>query len=520
MKWLLNIVSLFVMGWAFSQQNTLLLHSYFKDRLFDNSRSNSYKGSSFLPAYESEYDLNYIIRDSSKQYYELTEILFKKHLIEVKGSNYSLTISPVADLAMGKDREDTNIRKLFQNTRGVFIEGDLLKNFSFSTSIFENQGRFSNYESSYYSSVGELYPNQSAGKYTTQNAVIPGSARTKPFNIDGFDYAYATGNIIYRPHRSITLSAGNTSHFIGDGYRSLLLSDNSVPAPFIRGTFRLSDKLQFNYLRMRLFNLMRRPVSTTVESYYESKAYSVNYLTFKPNQKFSVSLFEGVIWSRGDSIVSRPAHPMFYNPVPLISGLILPDSVVNSVIGVDLSVPFHKGQRVYGQFAIGNLDPEKIAFQLGYRGYNIFGTRDLMVQLEYNNVSSEMYQSNNQRLNYSHYNLPMAHVKGNSFQEFVFRCNYEWKRLYADLKTIYYVVSDHSPLALLPVLKTLPEETSKDGTILHNTVEVGYRFNRKMNLTIFGNWQLRNYDLEPDQLKNSLVFIGLRTGINNHYNDF
>ena len=520
MRWLLYIGFLLSAGWVISQQNTLLLHSYFKDQLFDNSRNNRYNGGSFLPAFESDYDLNYVIRDSSKQYYELTEILFKKHLIEVKGSNYFLTISPVADLAYGKDLEDTNVRKLFQNTRGVFIEGDLFKNFSFSTAIFENQGRFSNYESAYYSSIGELYPNQINGVYTTQNAVIPGSARTKPFNKDGFDYGYATGNIIYRPHPSITLSAGNTSHFIGEGHRSLFMSDNSVPAPFLRGTFKISDKIQFNYLRMRLFNLMRRPVSTTVESYYESKAYSINYLSFKPNSKFSVSLFEGVIWSRGDSIVSRPANPLFYNPVPILSRLILSDTVVNSVLGIDVSLPILQGHRFYGQFAIGNLNPKSIAFQLGYRGYSLFGIGGLMAQLEYNNVSSGMYQSSNQRLNYSHYNLPMAHVKGNSFQEFVFRCNYEWKRLYADLKTIYYVVSDHSPLALLPVVKTLPADAGMDGNILHNTLEVGYRFNRKMNLTIFGNWQLRNYDLEPDHLKNGLVFVGLRTGINNHYNDF
>lgn len=158
---------------SFCQQNSTLLHSYFKDQLYNNSRSNAYQGSGFLPVMESEYNLTEIIRDSSKQYYDFTEKVFKKHVIEVKGSNYFLTISPILDLSMGKDRSDTNERRLFQNTRGVFVEGDLYKNFSFSTAIYENQGRYSNYETAYYSSLGELYPNQSAGKYTTQNAVIP-----------------------------------------------------------------------------------------------------------------------------------------------------------------------------------------------------------------------------------------------------------------------------------------------------------------------------------------------------------
>lgn len=498
------------------QQNSLLLHSFFKDRLFDNSVDSVYVGSSFLPVFESEHNLNERLRDSSIQYYNLTETLFKKHLFEAKGANYFITISPVLDLAKGKDFDDTNVRTLFQNTRGFLIEGDLLKNFSFSTALFENQGRYSKYETSYYSSIGELYPNQGTGVYTTQNAVVPGGARTKPFKGDGFDYAYAVGNIVYKPHRSILLSAGNTSQFIGDGYRSLLLSDNSVPAPFIRGVFKISEKWQFNYFRMRLMNLMRKPVSSSVEAYYESKAFSANYITFLPSKKISISLFEGVIWSKGDSITSHKAHPLYYNPIPFVANLALTDQEIYSVIGLNLSYSLTPGHRFYGQFALGNLNSKQLAYQIGYRGYNYFGLKNFMLQLEYNNVSKDMYSSNNSRLNFSHYNLPLAAVKGNSFQEILLRSNYEWKRIYFDLKTIVYFVKDYSSVDLLPVTKTVPLET---GAILLQQIELGYRFNKKMNLTIFGNWQFRSEMLSVFQTTNQ-VFIGLRTGINNRYNDF
>lgn len=501
---------------SFCQQNSTLLHSYFKDQLYNNSRSNAYQGSGFLPVMESEYNLTEIIRDSSKQYYDFTEILFKKHVIEVKGSNYFLTISPILDLSMGKDRSDTNERRLFQNTRGVFVEGDLYKNFSFSTAIYENQGRYSNYETAYYSSLGELYPNQSAGKYTTQNAVIPGGARTKPFKTDGFDYAYAVGNIIYKPHRSIILSAGNTSHFIGEGYRSLFLSDNSVPAPFVRGTFTLSKKFQFNYLRMRMINLMRKPVSTTVEAYYETKAFSANYLTFTPSEKISISLFEGIIWSKGDSIISKKAHPLYYNPIPFVADLALSEKEINSVIGLNFSYLPFRSHRVYGQFAIGNLNVEKLGYQIGYRGYNYFGLKNFMLQLEFNSVAAGMNESMNSRLNYSHYNLPMAHVKGNSFQEVILRSNYEIKRFYIDLKSVFYNVKEYSSTALLAV-NNYPSVES--GTIFLQMLEVGYRFNKKMNLSIFGNWQYRSSLLSIDQ-KTNILSIGLRTGFNNHYSDF
>lgn len=516
MRHLLSYLFICLALLSYSQQNSILLHSFFKDQLYNNSRSNAYNGSGFLPVMESEYNLSQAIRDSSKQYYEFSEILFKKHVIEVKGSNYFLSISPILDMIMGKDRIDTNERRLFQNTRGVIVEGDLYKNFSFSTAIYENQGRFSNYETAYYSSLGELYPNQSTGKYTTQNAVIPGGARTKPFKIDGFDYAYAVGNIIYKPHRSILLSAGNTSHFIGEGYRSLFLSDNSVPAPFIRGTFTLTKKLQFNYLRMRLMNLIRKPVSTTVEAYYETKAFSANYLTFTPTKNIAISLFEGIIWSKGDSLVSKNAHPLFYNPIPFVADLALSEQEINSVIGINFSYLPFRSHRIYGQFGIGNLDFKKAGYQLGYRGYNYFGLKNFMLQVEFNSIAAGMYESLNSRLNYSHYNLPLAHVKGTNFQEFVLRCNYEVKRVYLDIKSVYYSVKDFSSTALLPITKI---QTNETGNIFLQQLELGYRFNKKMNFSIFGNWQYRSSMLSIDQ-KTSIISIGLRTGFNNHYSDF
>lgn len=499
-----------------AQQNTLLLNPFFKDRLFDNSTNVKYSGSSFLPVYESDFNLNDKLKDSSKQYYTLTEILFKKHLFEAKGSNYYITISPVADLSIGKDLVDTAERRLFQNTRGVFVECDLYKNFSFSTAYYENQGRFSHYETDYYSAHCELYPNQSAGKYSTQNAVIPGGGRTKGFKTDGFDYGYAVGNLVYKPHRSIILSAGNTPHFIGEGYRSLLLSDNSATAPYFRATFRFSKKWEFNYMRSRLINLMRRPVSTTVEAYYETKAFSTNYVSYKPSDKISISLFEGILWSKGDSIVSKHVNPMFYNPIPIIAGVFLPENEINSLVGLNLSILPFNSHRIYGQIVIGNFKGDQLAFQIGYRGYNFFQLKNFMLQLEYNNVSHNMYTASNSRLTYSHYNLPLAHSKGNSFQEFILRNNYEWKRIYYDIKSIFYLLEDYSPVELLPVIKDVPSE---NGFVFLQQIELGYRFNKKMNLSFFVNWQYRSEQLTFNQTTNQF-FIGLRTGINNRYNDF
>ena len=160
-----------------AQQSFISLNSFYKDQVFANKLEKPYNGGSFFPVSEANYNLISAINDSSKQYYKFTQILFKKHLIEIKGEDFFFTIDPVLDITYGKNFSDTTDSRLFQNTRGLHVEGDLFKNFSFSTTVFENQARFNAYETAYYSSVGELYPRPDS-TYLTQNAVIPGGART------------------------------------------------------------------------------------------------------------------------------------------------------------------------------------------------------------------------------------------------------------------------------------------------------------------------------------------------------
>lgn len=501
---------------VFSQQNLLPLHSFYKDQIFANKLSKPYNGGSFFPVRESQYDLIPAINDSSKQYYDFTYVLFQKHLIEVSGKDFHFTIDPAIDFSMGRNLSDTILRNLFQNTRGFHVEGDFFKNFSFSTTLYENQARFNNYESAYYSSVGELYPRPDS-TYLTQNAVVPGGGRTKPFKGDAFDYSSAVGYFVYAPIKNIAVTVGNNMQFVGDGYRSLLLSDNSFNAPYFRVDWALHPKFNFTYLRSRQLNLMRRPASGSVEAYYEAKGYSVNYFTYKPNEKISLSFFESGNWNRGDSITSRSANPMFYNPLPFLSGLVLKNkNEVVSLLGLNLSYQLAQNHRLYGQFALNDYDARKTAFQLGYRGYDYSGVGDFMLQVEYNYVANATYETRNRRLNNIQYNLPVAHVKGNGFQEFLVRTNYELKRVYIDLTMVYYLTDNYSATALLSIYDVMPRSSN---AIFYENLEVGYRFNRKMNLMLFGSWTYRTETNTSFLGTNSFSF-GLKTGLRNNYKDF
>lgn len=513
---LLLLIALFAFKIS-AQVNNLPLNHFYKDRLYHSTnRLEGYKGNSFFPATENQYDLHYKIQDTSKQYYLVTEHLFRKHFLEFKGKNFYLTISPVFDFSIGKDFSDTASRRLFQNTRGFHIEGDLFKNFSFSTSFYENQSRNPMYQSMYFNAIGESYVNHSDSTYGTQNAVVPGLGRTKPFKGDGYDYAFAMGDIIYQPFKVLTLSAGNTRKFIGDGYRSLLLSDNSFSAPFFQANYRFLPRWEFVYLRSRLLNLLRRPASTTVESYYDPKVMAVNYISFKATKNLTLSLFEGTIYSKGDSIVSKRASPWMYNPIPLIGAFVTNANEANSVLGLNIGFTATESIRLYSQLA-WNSRHNGFGGQLGIRFMEPFKVKNLFLQLEGNYASQDLYRSSNPRLNYSHFNLPLAHTKGEGFTEVLIRANYEFKRVYADLKTVFYSLNNYSPTSHLALYDA---GVRNNGTILHTSVEAGYRFNKKMNFAIFVNYLFRTESIGGVNQLTNVVGIGMRTGLINSYTDF
>ncbi len=514
MRTLVIILSLIALC---SQAQTLLpIHSFYKDQLFSNKLDQPYNGGDFFPVSANEYDLIPAINDSSKQYYDLTEILFKKFLFELKGEDYSLNITPLVNFSMGKDLADTSNPELFQNTRGFYVEGTLLKNFSFSTSFYENQGRFASYQRIYYKNAGELYP-QADSSYQQQNAVIPGAGRTKDFKGDGFDYAFALGSLCYQPTDFLSISAGNNHQFIGEGHRSILLSDNSVPVPYFRIDYKIGKRFSFSYMRARMINLLRRPFTSSAEAYYESKGYSVNYLTYKPTDWINLSLFDGGLWNRGDSLIGKNAHPLLFNPVPLVSSVILKGKgEVFSLMGLNAGIQIGKNHRFYGQLAVSDLDFSRAAAQIGYRGYRFFGLSDFMIQMEVNAVPVGFYEAANPRLNYVNYNLSIAHIKGQGFVEYMLRSTYEWKRLYLMQSVSLYDLKDYDPLSLLPVYS---DNTSTNYSIFYSNTEIGYRFNRKINLCLFASFIVRTQSNYSDSSTQMLQF-GLRTSLINNYTDF
>jgi hypothetical protein len=515
MKFVVIIALLGLATVVSSQHNLISTHSFFRDKLFETSRTEAYNGNSFLPVTESNYNLQKHLKDTSVFYYDYAVTAYKKHWFEIQTEDCYLTISPTFNFSLGRDLKDEKPRNLFQNTRGFIIEGDIAKNFSFATTFYENQGRFSNYESDFVSTHGEFYIKQNGFGYVQRNGVVAGGTRTKEFKNDGFDYGFAQGYIVYQPHKKLDIIVGNNQQFIGAGYRSMLLSDNSAGAPYLRLDYRISKRWSYSTLRTRAMNLVRKKKKTTVEAYYQPKGFAVNYLSFQATDKLNVSLFEGSTWSMGDSLTTNRVNPLFYNPIPIISSL-LNDSICSAIQGVNVNWLLHPNARIYGQFAVGSMEAKQFAFQVGYRGNDYFKIKNLYTQLEYNFATSKMYKASTDRLNYSHYNLALAHPKENGFHEIVVRLGWEWKRMFADVKSVNYFLVDHTKNDLLPIQFY---NTVSNDKISHNQLEFGYRINKKLNWTLFGSIVYR----KQTGAVNSQAFVvsaGMRTSLLSHYNDY
>lgn len=499
---------------ALTQQRMLPIGHDFKVLVFAPS-AYRLNGPSVFPVSERDADLYTFIKDSSKRYSSFGHFLYQRQLIEIRDKDAELWITPLFDLSYGAELQDTT-RKRLQNTRGVRMEGVLGERIFFTTSFYENQAFLPSYMSSYVSQRGEQYPVAADSSYATFNAVIPGSARTKPFKGSGYDYAYATGMLSFFATPKLEFHWGNQPLFVGSGHRSLLWSDNAVGLMNLRVRYRFSEKWDLQLVRARGMNLLRRPVAANGEAFYEPKSLSFATLYFQPVRTVSIGLFEGGTWFRGDSVSQKSIPPAYFIPLPGAAALQEAiDESAFSVIGLDFKAELGK-HLIYGQLALSPSESNSIAAQLGAR---IFPFRSplIQLQLEYNHAGKKAYNAQDARLHFSHYNLPIAHPMAAGFDELLIRFSWQRNYWFAALQTNVYLHQSQNYTQLMPVAKAA---IPGDQQVINQLIEAGYRFNSDYGFETFAGFRYRYANGGTTDYERSWINIGIRTQLTNHYFDF
>lgn len=460
---------------------------------------------------------------------------WNEHMVTLKGKDYWFTLDPGVDLQAGKDT-DADINT-YNNTRLIYTQGGIGKQVNFFATIYESQGRFSDYFNRYAESIKPDGGNP---------AIIPGRGIAKEFKKDSYDYPVATGYVSFTPSKYFNIQLGHGKNFIGDGYRSLFLSDNASPYPF----FKLNTtiwKLKYTNTWMSLRDVRSE---VTEDGSFRTKFMANHYLSYNVTKRLNIGLFESVIWEndndRGfDFNYINPV--IFYRAIEFSTG----SRGGNALIGLSAKYKVNNRVNAYSQLIIDEFSTSdifggngsyknKIGYQLGAKYYDAFGLKNLYIQAEYNRVRPYTYSHNSVVLNYGHANQSMAHTLGANFSEFITIARYQRGRIFASAKLIFakrgfeFNNSEDSFFYGGNIYGTEDERIADEGNDLaqgnttdffHGEFQLGYLINPASNLKIYGNVIYRDFSplLDTETVfgnQTTWFNFGIRTDLFNWYYDF
>jgi hypothetical protein len=340
------------------------------------------------------------------------------HLLEIRKKHFYVNVNPIIHVSGGLEQVGGRSNITFLNRRGAAIRGNIANRVFFHTDIIETQAVFPEY----------------IQKITNRDNAVPGAGFYKKYNgvftadsiESGVDYLLATGYISFdllKEH--IGMQIGHGQHFLGDGHRSLFLSDYSPNYFYVKFNTRvwklhyqnIFAQLTENYtIRQRAFDLA-----------FGRKYLAAHHLSINVLDNLNIGLFEGVMFSRGGQFDLQYLNPLiFYRAVEQAAGS--PDNVM---IGLNWKWNFLShfsfyGQLVLDELAIGSLVQNgwgwwgnKFAVQAGVKYIDAFGVDQLDFQAEFNMARPFIYTFRDSSANWTHYNQPLAHPMGANFYEII-----------------------------------------------------------------------------------------------------
>lgn len=479
-------------------------------------------------------------KDKSKNWF--VRKVKKENLIIVNDTTdkFYLTIDPLLNFEFGMDMADSSHEKLYKNTRGFIVRGDIGKKFSFESSFYENQATYAKYIDNYIAATDDLFPQTANYNY----AVIPGQGRSKVFKKNGYDYAMASGYVSYSPNKIFNIQAGHGKHFVGDGYRSLLLSDNSFNYPYARITTTYKN-IQYTNLYTSFMNLTNGGVKTPphVERLFQKKTGSFQMLSVNLWKRLQLGLFQGMIFEAADSTNKEHVNFNTFDPVIGVNAAVYGLHNKNNVLlGATLKLRITNSISIYGQYMLDDVPSKeelgqvgnKSGYQAGLKYFDLFTIKNLHLQLEYNSVRPYAYSSANTYQSYTHYNQALAHPLGANFNELVGFINYRVNDFFIELKGNYAVKGNDSSFynyggnifkssSAFPLSQDLDNVTTGQGlktTVIYEDIHIGYLVNPATNFNIVIGVSNRSEQTEKTTTNTQFVYFGIRTSLANFYYDF
>lgn len=349
------------------------------------------------------------------------------HLYETYSKDFTLIIDPVLNLQVGKSSEAD--KTLYTNTRGITVRGNIGKKLGFYTYLTENQER------------DPLYVEQ----YVNRRTGIPNAGYFKFLEGGGYDYFNARGGIDFSASRFINFRFGYDKLFIGNGYRSLLLSDFSNNFLYLQMDVQLR-RFAYKSVYAELiapFNPIPNRDTIRYKNYM-----AFHHLSVQLARWLNVGVYENVIYNGRNGIELSYLNPfIFYRSVEMQLG----SGSSKATVGLDVKSNLFKTLQLYGSLVIGEFIFKDIrnygsgswwnkqALQLGGKYIDVLGVKNLDLQAEVNLVRPFMYAHNDSNTAFTHYNTELAHPLGANFKEYIVVLKYQpLHKLYLTGKLLYY----------------------------------------------------------------------------------
>ncbi len=390
--------------------------------------------------------------------------------IEINAPHFALNLNPALQVELGQELGTSPARYDYKNMKGAILQMGIDSKVWVSTSLFDEQARFTSWQT----------------RDIQERKFIPGNGYYKPFDsktlktiTDDYDYLNGEGVVGVQATKHIRAQFGHGRNFIGDGYRSLFLSNESNNYFY----FKLNTKVwKFDY--QNIFAELTRDIGTAgrIDSLLGKKYMAAHHLSYRPIKNLTLGVYETVVFSRKDHFEFQYLNPViFYRTIEGALGS--PDNVL---LGANIKFNFAKHCQLYGQvfldeFKINEITNSrawwgnKYAIQAGLKYIDIAKIDHLDAQIEYNMARPYTYSHRDSYADYTHYNQVLAHPLGANFQEFVGILRYQ-------------------PIPNL-LLKTtvLLQQVGKDSVLLgRNGAFLNYTTNGS-----FGANPMRSYDDRP-----------------------
>ncbi len=436
------------------------------------------------------------------------------NLIQSTNKNFFFALNPVLQYTQSFD--NASDQSIFSTSAGVTGRGVIAKKVGFNFYITGNKERNPKYVREWITKYNAV-PGAPGYQYTDSNAV---------------QYLDARGSLQFKVTKFIDVQAGYDRNFLGNGIRSLWLSDFSGNTLFLKLNTRIW-KLNFENLYMQLV-----PQFGIVNQSGAKKYLRINTLSVNATRWLNIGVFDAVVLGRKNQFELDYVLPLtFLRAMEVQAGS--PD---NALLGLNIKANIQAKAQVYGQLILDEFKlseikakrgwwANKFGYQLGAKYVDAFGINNLDVQAELNSVRPFTFTHFDSVSNYSNFNQPLAHPLGANFNEYVILVKYQpSKKWILQSKFMYYNQGTDSlginmGSNIFRDYGTRPRDfgwkvsNGDKATCTYFSVNASYEAFE--NLFIDFNWVMRNYKQQIEGTSNTQIFgVGFRWNIGRKEHDF